>query len=56
MVDIEVVNIVASASIGSELNLEKISAQIEYVDYDRKRFPGAICRIKEPKTALLLFK
>jgi len=26
------------------------------VDYDRKRFPGAICRIKEPKTALLLFR
>jgi len=54
-VDIEVVNIVASALIGSELNLEKISAQIDYVDYDPARFPGAICRIKEPKTALLLF-
>jgi len=55
MVDIEVVNIVASASVGSKLDLEKIAAQVEDVDYDPKRFPGAICRIKEPKTAMLLF-
>jgi len=55
MIDIEIVNIVASASVASELNLEKISAQIEEVEYDRERFPGAICRVKEPKTAMLLF-
>jgi len=55
-VDIEIVNIVATASIGSELNLKETSDSIEELEYDPERFPGAICRIKKPKTTILLFR
>jgi len=56
MVEIEIVNVVASASVGCELNLEEITAPIEELEYDPERFPGAICRVKEPKTAILFFR
>jgi len=56
MVEIEIVNIVVSALIGTELNLKEISASIEEMEYDPERFPGIICRVKEPKTAILVFR
>ena len=55
MPDIRIVNIVASASIAPHLGLESISEKIPEVEYDKERFPGIICRIKEPKTAVLIF-
>jgi transcription initiation factor TFIID TATA-box-binding protein len=54
--EIEIVNVVVSASIGTELDLQKISAALEELEYDPERFPGAIYRVKEPKTALLFFR
>jgi len=56
MVDITVVNVVASASVGIDLDLQEISAQLDELEYDPDRFPGAICRVKEPKTAILFFR
>jgi transcription initiation factor TFIID TATA-box-binding protein len=56
MVVITVVNVVASASVGVELDLQEISSQLDEIEYDPDRFPGAICRVKEPKTAILFFR
>jgi transcription initiation factor TFIID TATA-box-binding protein len=48
-------NIVASTSIAEELNLNEISTAIPETKYEPKRFPGLVLRIREPKTAALLF-
>jgi transcription initiation factor TFIID TATA-box-binding protein len=49
-------NIVASADLGVELDLYGIAKESPDVDYEPEQFPGAICKIHEPKTAILLFK
>jgi transcription initiation factor TFIID TATA-box-binding protein len=51
----KVQNIVASARFADSLDLNAIVAVLEGSEYDPERFPGLIYRIKEPKTALLLF-
>jgi transcription initiation factor TFIID TATA-box-binding protein len=53
---IEITNIVASASLGLELDLYKIASKIKDVEYEPEQFPGAILKFKEPKASLLLFK
>jgi transcription initiation factor TFIID TATA-box-binding protein len=53
--DINVENVVASASAGAQLDLQKISMTLEDAEYVPEKFPGLIYRIKDPKTALLLF-
>jgi transcription initiation factor TFIID TATA-box-binding protein len=53
---IEITNIVASASLGLELDLYKIANKIKDVEYEPEQFPGAILKFKEPKVSLLLFK
>jgi transcription initiation factor TFIID TATA-box-binding protein len=55
LVDITVVNIVASASVGVELDLREISDKLDEINYDPGKFPGAICRVKTPKAAILFF-
>ncbi len=54
--DFKIENIVASADLGVDLDLYGIAKDSSDVDYEPEQFPGAICKIKEPKTALLLFK
>lgn len=54
--DFEVVNIVASADLGVDLDLYSIAKASPDVDYEPEQFPGAICKIRDPKSALLLFK
>jgi transcription initiation factor TFIID TATA-box-binding protein len=49
-------NIVASADLGVELDLYAIAKSSADVDYEPEQFPGAICKIHNPKTAILLFK
>ncbi len=49
-------NVVASASLGQELDLEAIGLALGGSEYDPGRFPGLIYRIKDPKTAILLFR
>ncbi len=49
-------NIVASADLGVDLDLYGIAKASTDIDYEPEQFPGAICKIKEPKAALLLFK
>jgi transcription initiation factor TFIID TATA-box-binding protein len=56
MAKIKIQNVVASTSLGRELDLHAISLILEGAEYKPERFPGLICRLKEPKTAALLFR
>ena len=49
-------NIVASASLGTELDLQALAVSLDGADYEPEQFPGLIYRLKEPKTATLLFR
>lgn len=51
----EVQNIVASTRLADSLDLIATAEILEASEYDPEKFPGLIYRIKEPKTALLLF-
>ena len=53
--DVEIVNVVASASVNQKFNLLDIMKVFNHVDYRPKRFPGLVFRIKNPKTATLIF-
>jgi len=52
---IEIVNVVASATIDQKLDLNKIADKFPDVEYHPEQFPGAVFRIPNPKTATLLF-
>jgi transcription initiation factor TFIID TATA-box-binding protein len=52
---IEIVNVVASATIDQKLDLYKIQDKFPSVEYNPDQFPGAVFRLKTPKTATLLF-
>lgn len=53
--EIEVVNIVISASLGKEIPLEKMAALLPNTEYNPEQFPGLVLRIKEPKSSALIF-
>jgi transcription initiation factor TFIID TATA-box-binding protein len=53
--EIEIQNIVASASLGAELNLELAAYALPDVIYEPEQFPGLIYRMREPKVVILLF-
>lgn len=54
---IEIVNIVASADIEAELNLNQVAIALglENIEYEPEQFPGLVYRLKIPKVVLLLF-
>jgi transcription initiation factor TFIID TATA-box-binding protein len=52
---IEVENIVASARIEADLNLEDIAFSLENAEYEPEQFPGLVYRISDPRVAFLLF-
>lgn len=56
MTKIKIENVVASTSLGEDLDLQKISLALDGAEYEPEQFPGLIYRIKEPKTAILLFR
>jgi len=51
-----ITNMVASASLGLELDLYALASKIPEIEYEPEQFPGAILKFKEPKASLLLFK
>ncbi|CAD7769565.1 TATA-box-binding protein 2 [Candidatus Methanoperedenaceae archaeon GB50] len=55
--EVTVQNIVASANIGSVLNLNGIAIGLglENIEYEPEQFPGLVYRLKEPKVVMLLF-
>jgi transcription initiation factor TFIID TATA-box-binding protein len=52
----QVQNIVASASLGAELDLDTLSINLNGAEYEPHAFPGLVFRLKDPKTATLLFR
>ncbi|MBE0518889.1 MAG: TATA-box-binding protein [Thermoplasmata archaeon] len=56
MAVIKIENVVASTSLGTELDLQAIVLALDGAEYDPERFPGLIYRLKDPKTATLLFR
>ncbi len=53
--EIKIQNIVASANLNAEVNLEKAAFLLENVMYEPEQFPGLIYRMAEPKVVLLIF-
>jgi len=53
---ISIVNVVVSASIDQLLDLKDITKKFPDVEWHPDSFPGAVFRLKEPKTATLLFR
>ena len=53
--DFEVVNIVASATLGGNVDLEKTVVTLGKTMYEPEQFPGLIYRMDEPKVVMLIF-
>ncbi len=54
--DLAIQNVVASATIGTDLDLNAISASFEDAEYEPEQFPGLVLRLTQPKTAALIFR
>ncbi len=52
---IKVENVVAFAVLNVKIQLNSLVAKLEDTEYDPERFPGVVYRIKEPRTAILIF-
>lgn len=53
---VSIENVVASATMEQELNLDNIQKKFPDVEYNPKSFPGAVFRLKSPKTVTLIFR
>jgi len=53
--NIEIVNLVVTTDLKHKLQLERIASTLRHTEYNPEQFPGLVMRIKEPKTAALLF-
>ncbi len=52
---IKIQNIVACTSLGIKINLDKITSHIDTVEYEPQQFPGLVMKLKQPKSANLIF-
>jgi transcription initiation factor TFIID TATA-box-binding protein len=52
---VTVQNIVSSANLGLKIDLEVAADILENIMYEPEQFPGAVYRMSDPKTVLLLF-
>jgi transcription initiation factor TFIID TATA-box-binding protein len=52
---IQIENIVASAKLDANLNLDTIAFNLENSEYEPEQFPGLVYRMDNPKVAFLLF-
>ncbi|MEM4472960.1 MAG: TATA-box-binding protein [Archaeoglobaceae archaeon] len=55
--EVKVQNIVASADLGTELNLNAIAVGLglENVEYEPEQFPGLVYRLDNPRVVVLIF-
>ncbi len=53
--DIRIENVVATASLDQKLDLMAIMKVFVNVEYNPKKFPGLVFRLKRPKTTTLIF-
>ena len=56
MIEVKVENIVASTIFAEKLDLDVIATSLEEAEYEPEQFPGLVYRLKNPKTATLLFR
>jgi transcription initiation factor TFIID TATA-box-binding protein len=56
MTRIRIENVVASTSLADHLDLQRIAMRLDGAEYEPSEFPGLIYRMKDPKTAVLLFQ
>lgn len=56
MARIVIENVVASGSLGNKLDLGAIAHILVGAEYEPEQFPGLVYRLKDPKTATLLFR
>jgi len=52
---VSIENVVVSATVDQELDLVNIKKKFPEIEYHPKQFPGAIFKLKLPKTATLIF-
>jgi len=52
---LKIENIVASAKVCDFLDLPVLAAEIKGAEYNKKRFPGVVLRMTDPKIAALVF-
>jgi transcription initiation factor TFIID TATA-box-binding protein len=52
---LKIQNIVATTSLGKDVPLTKLAKTITNTEYNPEQFPGLVLRIKEPKSAVLVF-
>ena len=52
---IRIENVVASVTLNQRFDLNAVVKGNPWVEYNPKRFPGLVFRIKKPKTAILIF-
>ena len=48
-------NIVASATLGGEIDLEPLVYKLDRIMYEPEQFPGAVFRMPQPKVVFLIF-
>ncbi len=48
-------NIVATADLGTEIDLEALIFELSNCEYEPEQFPGLVYRAQEPKVAILVF-
>lgn len=53
--EVKIENVVASVTIDQQINLRKILEKFHHAEYDPRRFPGLVFKLKDPKTAILIF-
>ena len=54
--ELRIVNIVASASLGGMIDLEKAAYTLGRTMYEPEQFPGLIYRMNSPKVVILIFR
>ena len=52
---IKIQNIVASAELGGEIDLESVVYKLKRIMYEPEQFPGAVYRMENPKVVFLIF-
>ncbi len=52
---IHIQNIVASAELGGEIDLESLFYKLKRVMYEPEQFPGAVYKMDDPKVVFLIF-
>ncbi|MBI5390081.1 TATA-box-binding protein [Candidatus Woesearchaeota archaeon] len=52
---IKIQNIVASGSVGMDLNLNVLAMKLENTEYEPEQFPGLVYKLAEAKATFLLF-